>query len=89
MKVHYLKCWPMYFDEIQMGRKTFEIRSTVDRIFQAGDQLLLGAFDPEQQMYVGPQQLVDVLAVYHGVRGMMADTCVMSIRLADPTAGDP
>lgn len=89
MRTHYLKCWPMYFDEIQLGRKTFEMRSTVDRIFQAGDQLLLQAFDPEKQSYIGPQQLVDVLAVYHNVMGMKPDTCVMSIRLADTSNAEP
>ena len=72
----------MFYEEIELGRKTFEIRSTVDRIFQAGDQLYLQAFDPAKQLYMGPAMMVDVLAVYHDVMGMQPNTCIMSIRPA-------
>jgi hypothetical protein len=81
MKEHYLKCWPMYFDEIQSGRKTFELRATKDRIFQAGDRLRLQAFNPESGQYLGGvDHVVDVLAVYHDVPGLQPGHCLMSIR---------
>jgi uncharacterized protein YqfB (UPF0267 family) len=82
MKSHYLKCWPMYFDEVQAGRKTFEIRSTSDRVFQAGDRLVLQAWNPASQMYLGTDHIVDVLAVYHDVPGLQPGHCLMSIRPA-------
>lgn len=37
---HELKTWPMYFDAVVEGRKTFEIRHD-DRGFNPGDELLL------------------------------------------------
>ena len=38
--VHELKCVQPFFDDIEAGRKTFEIRRN-DRDFQIGDVLLL------------------------------------------------
>lgn len=78
--IHYLKCWPMYFDEVQSGRKTFEVRSTADRVYQAGDQLVLQAWNPKTEMYIGCDHSVDVLAVYHDVPGLQPGHCLMSIR---------
>jgi hypothetical protein len=36
MTTHILKTWPVYFDAVQAGLKTFEIRRD-DRAFQKGD----------------------------------------------------
>lgn len=33
---HVLKCWPNYFDAVERGEKTFEVRKD-DRGFQKGD----------------------------------------------------
>lgn len=43
--LHELKTWPAYFDRIEDGSKTFEIRKN-DRGFQAGDMLRLREFNP-------------------------------------------
>ena len=43
--VHILKTWPRYFDDVESGGKTFEIRKN-DRGFQVGDVLLLREWDP-------------------------------------------
>lgn len=88
-KCHELKCWPMYFSEIQQGRKTFEMRSTADRQFQAGDQLFLREWDPSTKQYTGSTELVDVLGVYHGVMGAVAGWAVMSIQLPQPQESKP
>lgn len=40
MTEHILKCHPVYFDAIERGDKTFEIRRD-DRGFQKGDTLIL------------------------------------------------
>lgn len=45
MKTHKLKTLPAYFDAVERGDKTFELRNN-DRDFQAGDVLLLEEFDP-------------------------------------------
>jgi hypothetical protein len=40
MTEHILKCWPQYFDAIERGEKTFEVRRD-DRGFQKGDTIVL------------------------------------------------
>jgi len=39
-QTHFLKTLPVYFDAVQRGDKTFEIRKN-DRDFQTGDKLVL------------------------------------------------
>lgn len=46
MATHVLKTWPVYFEAIKRGEKTFEARRN-DRGFQKGDTLVLKLFDPE------------------------------------------
>ena len=46
MKTHGLKTLPVYFDAVDSGAKTFEIRNN-DRDFQTGDWLELREFDPQ------------------------------------------
>jgi hypothetical protein len=43
--LHVLKTWPDYFDRIEDGTKTFEIRRN-DRGFQTGDTLRLREYRP-------------------------------------------
>ena len=42
---HHLKTWPAFFDAVERGDKTFEVRKN-DRAFQAGDTLMLEFYDP-------------------------------------------
>lgn len=44
--IHRLKTWPVFYQAIQDGTKTFEIRNTADRKFSVGDKLLLEEFEP-------------------------------------------
>jgi len=46
-QVHDLKCWPPYWDQINQGRKTFEIRRD-DRGFRVGDLLVLREWIPDE-----------------------------------------
>ena len=39
-QIHELKCWPEFFDAIEDGDKTFEVRVN-DRGFQKGDFVIL------------------------------------------------
>jgi len=48
---HKLKTWPRYWDAIDSGEKTFEVRLN-DRAFQTGDILLLEQYNPETRRYV-------------------------------------
>lgn len=47
-----LKTWPIYFNAIWNGEKTFEVRLN-DRDFQNGDELGLLEWDPHLQEYSG------------------------------------
>lgn len=47
MKIHELKVWPEYFEEVQKGNKTFEIRKN-DRDYKTGDVILLQEYDPNK-----------------------------------------
>lgn len=46
------KIWPQYFDKIQDGTKTFELR-LADWECQPGDILLLREWDPNTKEYTG------------------------------------
>lgn len=51
--IHELKCWPNYFDAVESGEKTFEVRRD-DRGFQKGDVLRLFRYDPTHGYYTAP-----------------------------------
>jgi hypothetical protein len=46
-RVHELKCWPVYFQDVRSGRKNFEVREN-DRGFRVGDVLRLREWDPSR-----------------------------------------
>ena len=46
------KVWPEYFEAIQDGRKTFELRLN-DFEINEGDILVLKEWDPETKSYTG------------------------------------
>jgi len=51
---HNLKTWPVFFEAILSGAKTFEIRKN-DRAFKVGDILLLDEYDHTKPAYTGRQ----------------------------------
>lgn len=86
---HRLKCLSHWFDEIACGRKTFDVRTSKDRVFQAGDTLELFRWDPRgpghhiepRHQTPGSGLFVNVVAVYHNLPGVNSDYCVMAIAL--------
>ena len=76
-RTHKLKCWPMFFDAIKSGDKTFEIRKN-DRAFKVGDVLRLEAWDPEFAIYIGAE--FDVLVTYMTDWGQKEGFVIMAIR---------
>jgi len=51
-RVHRLKTWPGFFDDVVSGRKTFEIRAN-DRGFKVGDEWIAEEWDPATKAYTG------------------------------------
>jgi hypothetical protein len=49
-RCHMLKSWPEYFDAVQRGEKTFEVRRA-DRDFRVGDVLCLQRWEPDREDY--------------------------------------
>jgi hypothetical protein len=82
MALHELKIWPEPFNAVVTLRKTHEIRSCTDRIFEVGDRLFLREWVPERSTYTGASAYVDVLYITPGGHfGLPPSLCVMSIQL--------
>ena len=52
-QIHYLKTWVRWWDDIEKGNKSFDVRRN-DRNFQVGDVLKLQKYDPANSSYLGP-----------------------------------
>lgn len=52
-RVHHLKAWPVYFQEIKEGRLPFSIRDNHGRGFQKGDLVVFEEWDPNTQAFTG------------------------------------
>lgn len=52
MQSHYLKTVQPYFDEVWLGKKTFEVRVD-DRKFEVGDTIYLQEYDKDSNTYSG------------------------------------
>ena len=63
MTLHDLKCWPKFYNEIAMGRKTVEVRNN-DRGFKTGDVLTLREWDPNVRVYTGDRLVCKVVEVW-------------------------
>ena len=55
MAEHDLKVWPEFFQAIEDGIKTFEIRKN-DRDYQVGDTLRLREYSPGPDEYTGRER---------------------------------
>ena len=66
MTTHTLKTWPVFFEAILDGSKSFEIRSTDDRFFEIGDVLILQEWIPETSFYTGRLIMKKVTFVMSG-----------------------
>lgn len=51
-RLHDLKCWVGFFQDVIDGRKTFEIRND-DRGYKVGDVLFLREWSPDDKVYTG------------------------------------
>ena len=91
IKVHELKTWEKYFDQVADLQKTFEAREN-DRDFQEGDILVLRKFNPVLQQYdpIEPELYFRVGSVLYGPDfGVQEGWCVMSLLEYDPTDDFP
>jgi len=54
MAVIYKKTWPGWFDDVQAGKKKFELRLN-DFVIKEGDTLVLQEWNPQTKEYTGRQ----------------------------------
>jgi uncharacterized protein YqfB (UPF0267 family) len=76
-KVHELKTWPGFFNDVLTGDKTFEIRRD-DRGFKVGDILTLREFEPSEDRFTG--RSLSVVVTYITVFNQPASQVVMAIK---------
>jgi hypothetical protein len=74
--IHKLKTLPVYFCDIAIGVKTFEVRRN-DRDYAVDDVLLLQEWEDGQ--YTGREHCMRVTYIIQGVCGLPPDICVMGI----------
>ena len=82
MKIHKLKCWPMWYDQIERGEKTFEARVD-DRGYEVGDILELRRWDPDLEDYTGVSMCHKVTSILHASgtgNAVRPGYCIMSIQ---------
>lgn len=71
---HELKCTADYYEDVESGRKPFELRYN-DRNFQAGDTILLRKTDRVGRDYLGEQMKLEITCVVSG-KPWLADNYV-------------
>jgi hypothetical protein len=77
--VHKLKIWPEYFDDIESGKKPFEVRR-FDRDFKVGDVLHLQEFYPSNSLYSGREVFKEITYILNGGQwGIEEGNCVIGL----------
>ena len=77
---HKLKTWPVYFQAVKSGDKTFEVRRN-DRDFKVEDVLLLQEWSPVKKEYTGDEMTVRVTYILPGPGfGIEAGYCVLGFQ---------
>ena len=90
MRYHRLKTLAPYWERVQSGEKTFEIRKN-DRDFQVGDILELEYYNPNEQIQTvqavynyNPPSIIrtEIKYIFNGGKfGLDVDYCVMAIEI--------
>lgn len=60
MKIHKLKSWTEFFEQIKTGAKKHDLRRSDDRSFSVGDTILLQEYDSINRCYTGNELEVKV-----------------------------
>lgn len=85
-QTHELKIWPIFFDQVQRGRKNFELRNTKDRHFQEHDFLILKEWDPDTEQYTGREleRVVQYIYTGDGLTGVQENFSILSLKPEHP-----
>jgi Domain of unknown function (DUF3850) len=78
MSEHDLKVWPEFWENLESGRKTFEIRID-DRGFEVGDTLLLREWHPVNHTYSGRKVRRTITHMLRNWRGIQSGYVILSL----------
>jgi hypothetical protein len=79
-KAHRLKTWPVGFQAISLGLKTYEVRVD-DRGFKVGDTLYLEEWNPASERYTGRSLAREVSYISRGPEwGLPEGVVVMALQ---------
>jgi hypothetical protein len=78
--IHYLKILPKYFTRVSNGEKTAEIRIN-DRDFQAGDDMTLQYYDPEDPKMFNEPIYTEITHVLSECPGIDPGYCMISFKI--------
>lgn len=84
MKTIYLKTWPVFYQMMLDGTKTFDLRKD-DRDFQAGDLVVQQEYEPETKTYTGREMTVGAGRVFRNmsVPGLEDGYCIIQCVILD------
>lgn len=87
IEVHELKTWPQYWEALESGAKTFEVRK-LDRLFGVGDTLHLREWSPLSG-YSGREMKKTITYVMPGGQwGLSEGNCILGIKPLLTPSGD-
>lgn len=79
-KKHILKTWTEYFNKIEDGTKTFELRKD-DRNFKVGDILVLKDYDRFRETFTGRTEFrIVTYKLDGGAFGLEKGFCVLGLK---------
>ena len=79
MQTHHLKTWPVFFEQVRLGQKSFELRRD-DRGFESGDRVVLEEWDPEREQYSGRNLEFQIGALVRDARlGLQEGFCAFAL----------
>jgi hypothetical protein len=79
MKIHKLKVWPPYLNDLTSGRKTFEWRFN-DRDYEIDDILIMMGWDPNEKLFIGEPWVCRITYLMKGpIFGIPNHFVIMSI----------
>ena len=70
MKIHELKIWPIYFEAVSNGSKTFEVRKN-DRNYLEGDRVILREWNPDTEKFTMRQMSFKIGYVFPFIGGQV------------------
>ncbi|MBM4393946.1 MAG: DUF3850 domain-containing protein [Deltaproteobacteria bacterium] len=77
---HEVKTWPIFFDSVKRGDKTFELRR-YDRPYRAGDTIVLIEWNMAGEHVTGNQLERRITCVLHNAEefGLMPGFCILGL----------